>query len=134
MKTRLRIASVIMFLHAIAHTIGALTWKNAENPDMQRVVDGMVSTRQDFMGRAITLGSFFDGYGFVMIGVLLLVSILLWLGPGRRTTLLLSLFLLYLGICELAWFFPLAAAFSLAAGIISLYTYFKTEHSWKPSN
>jgi hypothetical protein len=80
----------------------------------------------NFMGRSLTLASFFDGYGFTMIGVLLLLAILLWLlstDPNRKMLVALGLFLLFMGTCELIWFFPFAAAFSLLAGILTLIAY-----------
>jgi len=130
MKTSLRIASILMFLHTIGHTMGALTWKKAPNPVVQKVVDDMETNHFDFMNHQVSLGSFFDGFGFTMIGVLLLVTIMLWLIPERRFTLLIGLFLLFMGIIELIYFFPFAAAFSLLAAIFTLYAFIQ----WKPSN
>lgn len=130
MKTPLRLASILMLLHAIGHTVGALTWKKAPNPTIQGVVNAMESNHFPFMGSSISLGAFFDGYGLIMIGVLLLLTILLWLLPDRKITLSLSLFLLFMGIIEVIYFFPFAAAFSIVAAVLTLYTYFK----WKPSN
>lgn len=129
-KISLRIASILMLLHAFGHTIGALTWKKAPNATVQQVVDGMQSNHFEFMGRSISLGLFFDGYGFIMIGVLLLLTMLLWqlaTEPNKRTTAMLGLFLLFMGVCELIWFFPFAASFSLLAGIITLYANLKTK-------
>ena len=129
-KILLRAASMLMLLHAAGHTIGALTWKQAPNATIQQVVTSMLSNHFDFMGRSISLGAFFNGYGIIMIGVLVLLSILLWLlaaEPNPKIILLVSLFLLFMGICELVWFFPFAAAFSLLTGIITLYAYFKSK-------
>ena len=55
------------------------------------------------------------------------------MGNAFKTAALLTamtLFLLFMGICELIWFFPFAAAFSLLAGVISLYAYFNTRLIW----
>lgn len=136
-KFSLRISALLVLLHTIGHAMGALTWKKAPNSTIQQVVDGMQNNHFDFMGRSISLGLFFDGYGFIMIGVLLLLTLLLWQlasEPNHKVILMLSLFLLFMGICELIWFFPFAAAFSLLAGVISLYAYFKTKLIWKRSN
>jgi hypothetical protein len=133
MKIALRIAAVLMLLHTLGHTIGALTWKKAPNSRIAAVINGMQTEHFDFMGRSVTLGSFFDGYGFTNIGVLLLLTVLLWLlstDPNRKFILLISLFLLFMGIVELIYFFPLAAAISLLAGIFTLYAYL----IWKPSH
>ncbi len=129
-KLLLRIASVLMLLHAIGHSIGAMTWKKAPDATIQNVVDSMQNNHFDFMGRSTSLGLFYNGYGIIMIGVLLLLTIQLWqlaVEPNRKTILLLSVFLLFMGTCELIWFFPFAAAFSLLAGLITFYSYFKTK-------
>ena len=126
-KLLLRIASILMLLHTIGHTIGALTWKDAPNPAVGQVVSGMQSQHFDFMGRSVTLGGFFEGYGFTMIGVLLLVTIFLWLfssqsaNPLTKSLLpVLALFLLVMGVIEYIYFFPFAAAFSFLAGLCSV--------------
>jgi hypothetical protein len=131
-KVLLRIAAVLMLLHTLGHTMGALTWKEAPNASVGAVINGMQNEHFDFMGRSVSLGSFFDGYGFSMIGVLLLVSLLLWLlsvEPNRRFMLVLGLFLLSLAIIEFIYFFPLAAAFSLLAGVSTLLAYGKSKLS-----
>jgi len=122
-KTLLCIASVIMMLHTLGHTMGALTWKDAPNTAVKQVIEGMLGNRFDFMGRSVSIGGFFSGYGYSMIGVLLLISILLWLlslEPNKRFILALGLFLLFLSVIEFVYFFPFAAAFSLLAGMATL--------------
>jgi hypothetical protein len=133
MKVALRIAAILMLLHTAGHTLGALTWRNAPNARVAAVVTGMENEHFDFMGRSLTMGSFFEGYGFSMIGVLLLVSVLLWLlsaEPNKCLIAVLGIFLLFLSFIEFIYFFPFAATFSLLAGILTLYAYLK----WKPSN
>ncbi|WP_413666908.1 hypothetical protein ACEN9X_20540 [Mucilaginibacter sp. Mucisp86] len=135
-KIALRIAAILMLLHTLGHTIGALTWKQAPNTTIQRVVDGMNNNHFPFMGSSVSLGLFFDGYGFIMIGVLLLLTALLWLlsaEPNHRFILPVGLFLLSMGTIELIYFFPFAAAFSLLAGLSTIYAYFKSP-LWKRSN
>jgi hypothetical protein len=130
MKLALKIAAILMLLHTAGHTIGALTWKNAPNVRVAAVVTGMENEHFYFMGRSLTLASFFNGYGFIMIGVLLLISILLWLlssAPVRSMILLLGLFLFFMAIMEFIYFFPFAAAFSLLAGISTLFAYQKSK-------
>jgi len=125
MKTALKIAAILMLLHTIGHTIGAITWKKAPNPAIQKIVDDMQSNHFNFMGRSVSLGLFFEGYGFTMIGVLLLLTIMLWLQPERKFILTIGLFLLFMGIIELIYFFPFAAAFTLVAAIATLYAFVK---------
>lgn len=81
------------------------------------------------MGTSATIGGFYTGYGYITIGILLLLSILLWLlpaVPNLRFMLVLGLFLLFLAIIEFIYFFPFAAAFSLLAGIFTLSAIKKT--------
>ena len=119
-KLLLRIASIIMLLHTIGHTMGALSWKTAPNAAVAKVITGMQSQHFEFMGRTASLGDFYSGYGISMIFVLLLVSILLWMlsaSPVKNMLVALGLFLLVLAVCEYIYFFPMAAAFSLIAAI-----------------
>jgi len=132
-KILLRMASSLLLLHTMGHTIGALTWKQAPNARVAAVISGMQNEHFDFMGRSATLGNFFGGYGLINIGVLLLLTALLWLlstEPNLKFVLLIGLFLLFMGTIELIYFFPFAAAISLLAGIFTLLAYL----SWKPSN
>jgi hypothetical protein len=127
-KTLLRIAAVLMLLHTAGHTIGALTWKQTSNAAMKRVVEAMLNNHFDFMGRTVSIGDFYSGYGFILIGVLLLLSLLLWIlsaEPVRSILLALGFFLVFLSLMELIYFFPVAAAFSLLAGISTLFAYTK---------
>jgi hypothetical protein len=129
-KTLLRTGSVIMLLHTLGHTLGALTWKEAPNAAVKQVVDGMLNNRFDFMGRSASIGDFYAGYGYTMIGVLLLIAVLLWLlstQPSLPVILALGLFLLFMGVIEFIYFFPFAAAFSLLAGIATLLAYRKSK-------
>ncbi len=125
-KSLLRIAALLMLLHTVGHTVGALNWKQAPNIAIKQVIEEMLSNRFNFMGRSVSIGDFHTGYGYSMIGVLLLITILLWLlstEQVRRIILVLGLFLLFQGIVELIYFFPFAAAFSLLAGITTLIAY-----------
>ncbi|MES2375968.1 MAG: hypothetical protein V4553_05300 [Bacteroidota bacterium] len=127
-KILLRTGSIIMLLHTMGHTVGALTWKEAPNVATKQVVDGMLNNRFDFMGRAVSFGDFYAGYGYTMIGVLLFISVLLWLlsaQPSLPVMLALGLLLLFMGVIELIYFFPFAAAFSLLAGLVTLLAYWK---------
>jgi hypothetical protein len=127
-KILLRIASLMMFLHAIGHTIGALTWKKDLNPAIQQVVDDMIGHKFIFMGASRSIGDFYEGYGMMMIFVLLLMAVLLWQlaaisvkHPVPAATLLItiSLSLLAIALIEFSYFFLLAGAFTLIAGLLS---------------
>ena len=130
-KLLLRIAAVLMFLHTMGHTLGAFSWKTAPNPTVGLVIKGMETNHFDFMGRSVTLASFFDGYGFTMLLMLLFISILLWLlsansenSLSARLLPVFAVFLLSMGIIEYVYFFPFAAAFSVAAGLFTLASLF----------
>jgi hypothetical protein len=127
-KLLLRIAAILMLLHTIGHTIGALSWKKAPNGQLQNVIDGMQNNHFAFMGRQASYGLFYEGYCISMIFVLLLVTILLWLLAGNfqyAIVVVLSIFLLALAVTEFIYFFPFAAAFSLLAGLCAASTLFK---------
>jgi len=123
-KILLRIAAGLMLLHTIGHTIGALTWDQPPTPASGLVIKGMQAAHFTFMGRYTTIASFYEGYGFIMIFVLLLVSLVLWLLSGETGNALtvrlltpLAVFLLLLAITEFIYFFPLPAALSFLACI-----------------
>jgi hypothetical protein len=135
-KLLLRVASVLMLLHTMGHSIGAFTWKNTPDTAMKLVVSGMETNHFTFMGRVTTLASYFDGYGFTMIFVLLLITSLLWLiSSAESNTLvvgiarLLAVFLIAMGVIEYVYFFPFAAAFSLLAGICTLIALFANKET-----
>jgi len=122
-KILLRVAATLVLLHTVGHTLGALTWKEAPNAAIKQVVEGMLNNRFDFFGKSVSIGDFYAGYGYSMIGVLLLVSILLWLlstEPNRRMVLVMGVFLLFLATIEFIFFFPLPAVLSLVAGVATL--------------
>lgn len=122
-KLMLRIAAALMLLHTAGHSLGAFTWDQSPNAKVAVVVQGMKSEHFDFMGKSLTLASFYTGYGYSMIGVLLLVTVVLWIlstNPNRKIANVFGLFLVFLGISELIWFFPFAAAFSLLAAVFTL--------------
>jgi hypothetical protein len=126
-KLLLRIAATMMFLHTIGHSIGAFTWKNPPNMAVGLVIKGMESIHFDFMGRSVTLGSFFDGYGFIMMMVLIATGLILWFISGEaksplvtRLLTVLTVFLLGMAVIEFIYFFPLPAVLSSIAGICTL--------------
>jgi hypothetical protein len=125
-KILLRVAAIIMLLHTTGHTMGTLGWKKGPNATIQTVIDNMQKNDFIFMGRTVSLGKFYSGYGFVLIGVLLLIGILLWVlstqtGTASSKQILLPVtgFLFFLGVAEWIYFFPFAALFSLSACILS---------------
>jgi hypothetical protein len=130
MKVRqrmLRIAAVIVFLHAAFHSIGAFTWKQAPDTAVAKLIDGMFTQTFSFGGKTVSLGLFYEGYGISMIFMLLLIAVLLWLfssdmnhPSAKKSIITISLTLLALSITEWIYFFPAPAAFSLAAGLLAM--------------
>jgi hypothetical protein len=127
-KLLLRIAAVLMLLHTVGHTLGAITWNEAPNAAIGRIITAMQTDHFLFMGRSVTIASFYEGYGYSMIVVLLLITVLLWFlsndagnSSSAKYFVLLTVFLLSIGIIEYFYFFLLPAAFSILAGLCVLF-------------
>ena len=126
-KLLLRIASGLMAFHTLGHTIGALTWNQAPNAAIGRVITAMETNYFNFMGRNTTIASFYNGYGIILIFVLLLLTIMLWLLSGEaenrlsvKLLLPLTVYLIIQAIGEFIYFFPFAAVISFLAGVAVL--------------
>ncbi|SKB40740.1 LIC_13387 family protein [Daejeonella lutea] len=128
LKAILRTASLVMLLHDAGHLFGALTWKQSEDPLMQRVIREMTQNEFPFMGAVHSIGDYYDGYGLLSALAMLLIAGILWIAsnvsPENKdivksllilTTTILSLW----AVCELIFFFPFAAAFSLVASALT---------------
>jgi hypothetical protein len=118
-KILLRIAALLMLLHTIGHTFGAVNWKNTPNATIAGIIEAMEKNHFVFMGVQASIAGFYVGYGIILIFVLLMVTVLLWLladNYQRAIVIVLAVFLAAMGITEFIYFFPLAAAFSLLAG------------------
>jgi len=127
-KLLLRIAAVLIFVHATLHTIGFTTWKTAPDPVEQEVVHQMTGHQFPFMGAIHSLGDYYDGFGYASSIALLLIAVLLWMASGevlvnnslaKKMVLVLSYALLLWGIDEVIYFFPFAAGITFAACICS---------------
>ena len=132
-KLLLRLASVVMLLHTIGHTMGAITWDEAPNKALANVIQGMKSEYFDFFGRQVSLGMFFQGYGYSMICVLLLIVIILLLCANhiadamtQKLLPFLVAFLSLFAVIEWIWFFPMPAAMSSVAALLTFLGYFKS--------
>lgn len=126
-KLLLRIAAVIMFLHATGHTLGVITWQNRDNTIPVDVIRKMEDTHFSFQGKDATLAAFFSGHGYAGTILLLLIASLLWMLAGSadknttKTLWVLGMAIVLLAIIEMIYFFPLAVAFSiLSAGLVFL--------------
>jgi len=128
-KVLLRIAAILMLLHAIGHTIGALSWKKTPDAAKQAVIESMTAHKFPFMGVERSMAEYYDGYGFACTLALLLITAVLWITSNvtphsislvKNILFVLSFILLAWGIDELIFFFPFAAAFSLLAFLLTL--------------
>ena len=128
-KILLRMAAIIMLLHAIGHTMGALTWKKTPDVSKQAVIEFMTAHKFPFMGVERSMGEYYDGYGFACTLALLLITAILWITSNvtphttalvKNILFVLSFILLAWGIDELIFFFPFAAAFSLLSFLLTL--------------
>jgi hypothetical protein len=126
-KLLLRLAGVVMLMHTIGHTMGALTWDHAPNKPVANVLAGMKAEHFDFFGRQVTIAMFYQGYGYSMIGVLLLISVILWRAGSyvndKMTQSILpfiGIFLIIFAIIEWIYFFPMPAALSSVAAMLTL--------------
>jgi hypothetical protein len=122
-KLLLRIAAGLMFLHTIGHSFGALSWKDAPNAAVAAVISSMQSEHFHFMGRDSTIAGFYVGYGIGWILILLFISLLLWIFStafNAGAVALTGIFLVAFGVVEWIYFFPLAAGFSVVAGLCAL--------------
>jgi len=127
-KLLLRIAAVLMLLHTVGHSLGMLPSSEPPNPRVGLVIKGMETEHFSFMGRITTLAQTFNGYGIILIFVLLLISVQLWqlaATPNKSMVLTLAVYLLITCCFEYIYFFPFAAIFTLLAGIATLFAYYK---------
>ena len=63
-KLFLRIAALLIFFHAAAHTLGIVTWKQAKAQQQQEVVAAMSNNLLfTFMGADHSFGDFYTGFG-----------------------------------------------------------------------
>jgi hypothetical protein len=130
-KILLRIAAILMLLHAIGHSFGALGWTKAPNTQVATVITGMQQEHFDFMGRSATIGQFYTGYGVSMIFMLLFISAQLWLlsnQSAKPQLALMAIFLLILAVCEYRYFFPLAALLTFLAALCGIVAYINTDY------
>lgn len=128
-KLLLRIAAVIMLLHALGHTAGVYTWKKPQSHVPPELVKQMVEQKFQFMSTDSSMAGFYDGFGYASTIALLLVVFLLWVISGLteknqsisiKILLPVFFFLVLLGLDELIFFFPFATAFTAVSAVLTL--------------
>lgn len=117
----LRAASVVAFLLAVGHTLGA-PWTPAHGAAAAGVVEAMKSVHFQAMGGDATYWHFYYGFGLSITCYLLALAILTWQiaaharSEARRLrTLILTLAALYAAVGVLSWMYFFAAPLVLAA-------------------
>ncbi|MFI5162544.1 MAG: hypothetical protein ACHQHN_14790 [Sphingobacteriales bacterium] len=133
-KILLRIASVVMFVHGVLHTIGFTSWKT--DPDKQNVIKAMNGPRFPFMGSSRNIADFYDGFGYASSIALLLIAVSLWVisddanngsSLAKKMTATLAVILVLWGADEIIYFFPLAAGMSWLSAICAFGAYFASD-------
>jgi hypothetical protein len=126
-KLLLRIASIIMLLHAVGHTSGTLNWQATTDPSVHNVVQGMVNQHFIFMGKLSSLGMYYSGFCFTTTFMLLFITVLLWVLSNhavnepltKKIGIMLCVFLFVLAFVEYVYFFALAVVLSSIAGVLT---------------
>ena len=130
----LRIAALLMLLHAIGHSFGMAGWRKTTDPKKLEVINQMTENKFPFMGQLRSMANYYEGFGHAATISILLIVALLWLISGEtanggtlgvKILWPVAIFCLLLGIDELIYFFPMAAAFSILSGILTLVAIFR---------
>jgi hypothetical protein len=130
-KVFLRIAAIVLILHAIGHSMGALTWQKPDSGIPTEVVQKMQEVHFDFMGKENTMAAMFTGNGTAGIILLLLMSVILWTVSGwnnkyaKKILWIVFCTILLLAIAEIIFFFPMAYMFCFVAAGLVLWGIFK---------
>ena len=132
-KLLLRIAAVLMFIHAILHTIGFNSWKTDPDPARRAVIQAMNGPRLPFMGTNRNMADYYDGFGYASTIALVLIAVSLWIVSGelgsksalvKKMILTLAVILAFWGIDEIIYFFPFAAGITLLACLCCFWSFF----------
>jgi len=83
-KLFLRIASVIIFLHAIGHFMGVATVTMGETDEENMVIHAMTDHRFPVLGREHSFADFLQGFGWAGEVFLLLTVYLLWFTKNMK--------------------------------------------------
>jgi hypothetical protein len=125
-KLLLRIAAILILIHALLHTMGFNQWKEDPEPAKHEMIKLMTGQKFPFMGTSRNMGEYYDGFGYAASIALFLIAVLLWLvstesstnsSLAKKTIAVISFGLLLWAADELIYFFPFAAGLTLAASI-----------------
>jgi len=125
-KLLLRIAAVLILIHAILHTSGFSQWKQDPDPAKQEVIKQMTGQKFPFMGTSRNMGNYYDGFGYAGSIALFLIALLLFIVSGdlsanpllaKKVIVVISFALLAWATDEAIYFFPFAAGLTSVAAI-----------------
>ncbi len=125
-KLLLRIAAILILIHAILHTTGFSQWKDDPDPAKHEVIKQMTGQKFPLLGTTRNMGEYYDGFGYASSIALIMIAVLLWVTAGglSTNTSLAKKVIVVISVCLLAWatdeliyFFPFAASISLAASL-----------------
>ena len=123
-KLLLRIAAIIMLLHAVGHTLGIVTWQMPNGKIPADLVQKMQDTHFLFQGKDATMAAFFSGHGYAGAILLVFIFAILWVLSGWTDKKsipilgLVSISILLLAVDEILYFFPMAVFFSIVAAAL----------------
>jgi hypothetical protein len=132
-KLLLRIAAGLILIHLLGHGMGHRTWDKPTDPNMQEVVNAMLSYKTEFMGATKSMGDYYNGYSLILFFVYGMSICIVWLSSGfishqrdiaKKILYPVGLTYVAFGIIEFLYFFPFAATISLGAGLLILFTLF----------
>jgi hypothetical protein len=132
-KILLRIAAILIFIHAVLHTIGFSSWKRDPDPAKHQLIQLMTGQKSPFMGVMRNVGEYYDGFGYATSIALVLFAFLLWVTSGellsnvslaKKVTLILAFALLFWGADELIYFFPFAVSITWLSCLCSFWAFF----------
>ncbi len=125
-KILLRIASLLILVHLLGHSLGHLSWDKPKDPKMKEVVDIMKGYSTQFMGATKSMANYYEGYSLIMFFVFAMTILILWSVSSFVDThkdvavkILYPIAITYLafGVIEYFYFFIFAASISFLAGV-----------------
>jgi hypothetical protein len=125
-KLLLRIAAILILIHAVLHTMGFSQWKQDPDPAKQEVIKQMTGQKFPFMGTSRNIGNYYDGFGYASSVALVLIAVLLWIVSGellinpslaKKVILVISCALVLWATDELIYFFPFATGLTFVAAL-----------------
>ena len=132
-KLLLRIAAVLIFIHAVLHTIGFSQWKQDPDPAKGQVIKQMTGQKFPFMGTSRNMGEYYDGFGYCGSIAMFLMGALLLIAASnlssntelaKKVIIALGIALLFWAIDEVIYFFPFAVGLASLASVCCFWSFY----------